>query len=174
MILSRNARSLALLLAAFLITTAMPHLHGQEARKPSPEQAQKIAPVPSRVWKSETSGREYRVWMENQRFHAEWVNIPAEFVAQGAYIRTVCWRAGQKWIGESRSYRPCSVGEGKEEHIANWCHVTTGFELDSVTENRISGRGEGLKRFDCRKCQVIEKVWKSFVWVPKPQGPPAK
>lgn len=165
---------MALILAAFLVASAVPDFRGQEARKAAPEQAQKVAPVPSRIWKSETSGKEYRVWTENQRFHAEWVNIPAEFAAKGAYIRTVCRRAGQKWIGESRSYLPCSVGEGKEEHLANWCHVVTGFEVESMTETRLTGRGEGLKRFDCRKCQVIEKVWGSFAWVPKPQGPPAK
>ena len=110
------------------------------------------------------------MWQENQRLHAEWSNIPPEFAAKGAYIRTVCRRAGKKWIGESHSYLPCSVGAGKEEHIANWCQVVTGFEVNSMTNSRISGRGEGLKRFDCLRCEVIEKVWGEFEWVPKPLG----
>ena len=38
----------------------------------------------------------------------------------------------------------------------------------TLTENRLTGLGEALKRFDCSKCQVLEKEWKDFVWVPLP------
>jgi hypothetical protein len=64
-------------------------------------------------------------------------------------------------------FLPCSVGEGKQEHIANFCQLTTGFEIDSMTDSKITGRGESLKRFDCAKCNILEKEWKGFVWVPK-------
>jgi hypothetical protein len=166
---SRNIASFALLLFIYEIGTFVPALQAQKPQNPGNSQAQKIAPVPSRVWKSETTGNEYRVWTENNRFHAEWLNIPPGSAAKGVYIRTVCHRAGQKWIGEARSYLPCVAGEAKKEQIVNFCHVTTGFEIDSMTDSRISGRTEGMKRFDCTKCQVLEKEWKSFVWVPKPQ-----
>jgi hypothetical protein len=127
-----------------------------------------------RIWTSQTTGKEYRVWIDamgvvpdKEEFHAEWTNIPPEFAAKGAFIRTVCERKGPKWVGKSQEYLPCSVGTGKQEHIANFCRLTTGFELDSMTATLITGRTEALKRFDCAKCQVLEKEWKSFVWVPK-------
>ena len=119
------------------------------------------------LWKSETTGKEYRVWTENDQFHAEWANILPEFAAKGAHIRSTGARKGDKWVGESEDYLPCSIGQGKEEHIANFCQLTTGFEIDSMTDSKITGRGEALKRFDCAKCEVLEKEWKGFVWVPK-------
>jgi len=119
------------------------------------------------LWTSQTTGKEYRVWTEKDQFHAEWANIPPEFTARGVYIRTVCNRKGAKWVGESSEYLPCSIGEGKQERIANFCRLTTGFELNSMTETKITGRTEALKRFDCAKCKILEKEWKDFVWVPK-------
>ncbi len=120
-----------------------------------------------RIWTSQTTGKEYRVWTEKEQFHAEWTNVPPEFAAKGAHIRSTGTRKGQKWLGESQNYLPCSAGEGKQEHIANFCQLTTGFEVDSMSATRITGRGEALKRFDCAKCKVLEKEWKNFVWVPK-------
>jgi hypothetical protein len=125
------------------------------------------AATKGRIWTSRTTGKEYRVWTESNQFHAEWTNIPLEFAAKGAYIRTVCDRKGAKWVGRSEEFLPCSIGTGKEEHIANFCKLTTGFELESMTATNITGRTEALKRFDCAKCQILEKEWKSFVWVPK-------
>jgi hypothetical protein len=162
--LSRNLASLAVFLFLSPIGTGVPILRAQ---KPVKSQAQKVAPIPTRIWKSKTTGNEYRVWTEDNRFHAEWSNIPPGSAAKGAYIRTVCQRAGEKWVGESHSYLPCVGGEGKKEHIINFCHVTTGFEIDTMTASRITGRTEGLKRFDCAKCQVLEKEWKNFEWTPK-------
>lgn len=165
--LSRSFISLALLSLLCQAGSKVPAFLAQEAPKPSKSQPRKPAPAPGRVWKSKTSGKEFRVWTEKGSFHAEWANIPPEFASKGAYIRSVWRRAGQKWMGESRSYLPCTAGEGKEEHIANFCHVSTEFEVDSMTDSRLTGRGEALKRFDCSKCQVLEKEWRSFVWVPK-------
>jgi hypothetical protein len=125
------------------------------------------AAVKGSIWKSETTGKEYRVWTEKEQFHAEWTNIPPQFAAKGAHISSTGARKGQKWLGESQNYLPCSAGEGKQEHIANFCQLTTGFEVDSMSATRITGQGEALKRFDCAKCKVLEKEWKNFVWVPK-------
>jgi hypothetical protein len=165
----RNLSTLAFLLVLGGTLVAHAPLRAQQAKKSEKEQAQRVAPIPTRTWKSETTGNEYRVWTEDNRLHAEWTNIPPGSAAKGAYIRTVCRRAGQKWVGESRSYLPCLAGRGKDEHLMNFCHVTTGFEINTMTASRITGRAEGLKRFDCSKCQVLEKEWKNFVWVPMPQ-----
>jgi hypothetical protein len=165
---SRYLVSFALLLLLWPVRTGLRAGQARQPRKPAAAQAQKLAPVPGRMWKSQTTGHEFRVWTEDSRFHAEWTNIPPASAAKGAYIRTVCRRAGEKWVGESQSYLPCVAGEGKNEHLMNFCHVTTGFEIDSMTASRIDGRTEALKRFDCAKCQVLEKEWKPFVWVTLP------
>ncbi len=105
------------------------------------------------------------MWIENERLHAEWVNIPPG-LTQRAYIRTECRHVGARWIGTSQSYLPCEATESGKR-ISNWCQVTTKMEFDPVGENRMSGRGEGLRRFDCSACKVLEMVWKEFKWVPK-------
>jgi hypothetical protein len=164
----RSFLGLAIFLALFWPAGAgLRAVQPKSSPKTEKSQAEKVAPVASRVWKSKITGNEYRVWTENSRLHAEWLNIPPGSAAKGAYIHTVCRRVGQKWIGESRSYVPCLAGQGKDEHLINFCHVTTGFEIDTLTESSMTGRAEGLKRFDCAKCTVLEKEWKKFEWVPK-------
>ena len=125
------------------------------------------APAKGTVWKSETTGKEYRVWTDKDQLHAEWANIPPEFAARGAYIRSLGERKGEKWVGQSETNLPCLVGEGQQAHIANFCQLTAGFEIDSMSATKIEGRGEYKRISDCAKCQVILKEWKPFVWVPK-------
>ena len=51
-----------------------------------------------KLWKSETTGKEYRVQVDRGRFYAEWVNIPPESAKRGAYIRSECRRVGQNGL----------------------------------------------------------------------------
>ena len=164
--LPRHVVNLGLVCCVGVAGAVLPALHAQKSQKPEPRQAQKVAPVPSRIWKSEASGNEYRVWIENKTLHAEWVNIPAQAAENGAYIRTTCRRVGEKWIGTSKIFVPCAVAGGP---VVNRCHFVMRMEIDRVTENRITGRVEDPKRnkFDCRTCKVAETVWKNFAWVPK-------
>jgi len=149
--------------AVFLICVI--RVMAQQKQAPTPS---KPAPhPPGRVWVSETSGKEFLLWKASQQWHAEWVNVPSELAERGASIKTMFRRQGSKWVGTAQSYLPCTLGEGAQEHIANWCHVQTGMEISSMTDERITGRGEALERFDCQKCQVLEKAWRNFVWVPK-------
>jgi len=138
---------------------------GQQGGGPGP--AKPAGHPPGHVWVSETSGKEYLLWKASREWHAEWVNVPSELAERGASIKTTLRRQGSKWVGTAQSYLPCTAGEGPQEHIANWCHVQTGMEISSMTDDRIKGRGEALKKFDCQKCQVLGKAWKDFVWVPK-------
>jgi hypothetical protein len=128
--------------------------------------AQSQAWEPSNIWKSETTGKEYRVRIEGDRFYAEWVNLPPAAAQRGAYIHTVCRRAGSKWVGTSNIFMPCTVGEGKSEHIADTCRLSLKIEIDSVTQDRITGRGQSLEKFDCQSCKVIATGWGNFVWIP--------
>jgi hypothetical protein len=177
--LSRAGASLALALLIGHLGYGKSPAQATDSQKSAKKQASKAtaatpatpasseARAKGRIWKSQTTGKEYRVWTEKEQFHAEWTNVPPEFAAKGAHIRSTGTRKGQKWLGESQNYLPCSAGEGKQQHIANFCQLTTGFEVDSMSATRITGRGEALKRFDCAKCKVLEKEWKNFVWVPK-------
>jgi hypothetical protein len=150
---------------------------GQSAGQPA------AAPTLPQFWKSVTTGKFYHVAVSPSSFQAEWVSVPEPFVKKGASIRSQARREGTRYVGSSESYLPCAVGTRAKEHIANWCHVQTGLEIDFIGPDRILGRGEALKKFDCAKCQALEKEWKDFVWVPaeakpaptKPSAaPPAK
>ena len=121
----------------------------------------------AKLWKSETTGKEYRVQVEKDRFYAEWVNLPADSVKRGAYIRTECRRVGSKWIGTTRVFILCPEMPGGEIKSTNGCPLTFRFEVDSITTDRIAGRGETLRNFDCQKCEVRQTGWGDFVWVPE-------
>lgn len=124
------------------------------------------AKAPSNIWKSETTGKEYRVSVTNDRLSAEWVNVPPAAAQRGAYIRSECHHVGDKWVGTSDIFMPCTLGNGKDEHIANMCHLNMKVEFDSVSRDRITGRGQSLRKFDCKSCKAIETGWGDFVWVP--------
>jgi hypothetical protein len=118
------------------------------------------------VWRSLTTGKEYFVRMDKNHFYAQWVNLPPVSAQRGAYIHTACELKGSKWVGTSDIYMPCAVGEGKNEKIANTCHLNLKIEIDSISKDRITGRGQTLRKFDCGACKVIEAGWANFEWVP--------
>ncbi len=119
------------------------------------------------LWRSETTGKEYRVRLSKDRFYAEWVNIPPESAKYGAFIRSECHRVGSKWVGTTSVRLPCTVGDGAKEHVANTCRLQLRFEIDSIAPDRITGHGDTLRRFDCQSCRVDETGWAEFVWTPK-------
>jgi hypothetical protein len=125
------------------------------------------SPAAKDMWLSETTGHEYRVRQDPDRFYAEWTNMSGAFLAHGAYVRSECKRQGAKWVGESHSHLPCAEGNLPPGQYTNWCNLVTKIEFDEISPSRISGQGEGLKRFDCQKCQILETSWKPFVWIPK-------
>jgi hypothetical protein len=137
------------------------------AQQPKPEASAASGRALPALWRSDTTGKEYRVEVDKDRFYAEWVNIPPESVKRGAFIRSECHRVGAKWIGTSSVRLPCTVGEGAKEHIANTCRLQLRIEIDSIAPDRIVGHGETLRRFDCQSCRVDESGWGEFVWVPK-------
>ncbi len=104
--------------------------------------------------------------VNGRTLQAEWVNIPPALVQGRAYIRSECRRVGNRWVGTSRSHLPCDTMEGTRR-VQNWCNLVTGIEIDSLTPDRISGRAEAIRRFDCERCRILEKVWAKFEWVPK-------
>ncbi|HEY6291494.1 MAG TPA: hypothetical protein VI455_08035 [Terriglobia bacterium] len=119
------------------------------------------------VWKSQTTGNEYRVHVQGDTFYAEWSNLPPDQASHGAYVRTECRRVGSKWIGTTRSRLPCTSGSGPQTHTVNWCPLVTRTEINTIAPDRITGRGQAILRSDCQSCKVLETAWKDFVWVPK-------
>ncbi|TAM83593.1 MAG: hypothetical protein EPN47_05645 [Acidobacteria bacterium] len=118
------------------------------------------------LWRSLTTGKEYFVRMDKSHFYAQWVNLPKVSAQHGAYIHTACELKGSKWAGASDIFMPCVVGDGKSEKVANTCHLTLGIEINSITQERIAGRAQTLKKFDCGACKVIDAGWADFEWVP--------
>jgi hypothetical protein len=111
------------------------------------------------------------VKVDEERFYAEWVNVPPDQAKHGAQIRSEGFRSGSKWIGVSRSLLPlvCAGGEksSSKEKVTHWCRLTTRIEIDSVTADKITGHGDTLKNYNCQTCQILETGWKDFEWVPK-------
>ena len=117
------------------------------------------------MWKSETTKKVYRVKIDQDHFVAELANVPAEAKKQGAYIRSECRRAGNKWVGTTRALLPCAL-PGAEKKTRT-CELTLRIEVDSISPARIEGAGDSLHNFDCSKCQVLETGWAKFTWVPE-------
>lgn len=158
---------IALAFGIVLIEPGGARLEAQQSKPPATSHLPPAFPAPSGVWRSQTTGKEYRVRIENEQLRVEWVNIPAALAQRGAYIRTDCRRVGTKWIGTSRIFLPCPVLLGLKERGGKWCHLQTRTEIDAVTQDRITGHTEGLRRFDCQNCRALETAWREFVWVPK-------
>ena len=135
----------------------------QGAAKPAASAA-KSGALPE-VWKSVSTGKEYRVKVEGDRFAAEWVNIPPEAAKEGAYTRTECRRSGTRWIGTTRFSLPfpCPPPNGK----LKMCPLILRFEVDFISPDRITGGGESLRGFECSTCEVKETAWRPFSWTPK-------
>ena len=159
-------------LPSILLMLALGLACGACSKKGSPPAARREGPsvgkpeTTSDIWKSETTGKKYRVRIEGDHFYADWVDLPPAAAERGAYIRTVCRRAGLKWVGTSSVFMPCTVGKGKSEHIADTCHLTLKLEIDSISKDRITGHAQSLKKFNCQDCKVIETGWAEFEWVP--------
>jgi hypothetical protein len=137
-----------------------------QAAKSKKAAAASTAPASARLWKSKTTGKEFRVWTEKGILHAEWVNIPLRLAKGGAYIHSELRRTGSKWAGTSKLRLPCESVEDNKP-VSNWCSLETKIEIAGYTADRITGRGESLRRFDCRVCKILETGWADFEWVPK-------
>ena len=153
------------LLVQMLVQSGSP-LWAEEGMKPDPPPT---VPANGRIWRSQTTGREYRVWLGKGRLQAEWTNLPPELAKSGAYIRSECRRVGTKWVGTTSSFLPCDTTEAGKR-VTNQCRLVTKIEIDSIQARRITGRAEALKRFDCEKCSILEAVWRDFAWVPKEES----
>lgn len=132
------------------------------SKRAAAKSAGKPAAFPE-IWKSTTTGKEYRVKIDGDQFTAEWVNIPPQAAQQWAYIRSDCRRSGMKWIGTSRILLPCPLQGGKTK----MCPMVLRFEVGSISPDRITGGGEVLRDFDCTSCEVRKTGWGPFNWVPK-------
>jgi hypothetical protein len=161
----RKVLNLAALGVVFILQLAVVPLTAQQV-KPPDRTPPRVTQPPARVWRSLTTGKEYSVRVAGQTVYAEWVNIPPALVQGGAYIRSECRRVGTRWVGISRSHLPCDTMEGARR-VQNWCTLATRIEIDSMTTDRITGRAEALRRFDCERCRILEKAWAKFEWVPK-------
>lgn len=140
-----------------------------KAQQPATPKAQSASPPANlpEVWTSQATKHDFRVKVEKDLFTAEWINLPPEAARQGAFIRTECRRSEKNWIGTSRVVLPCAAPGDAKGKATKACPMTLRFELSSISKDRIVGRSESLRNFDCEKCQVRETGWGDFVWVPK-------
>jgi hypothetical protein len=153
-----------ILVCGIFVTTSL-QLSSENQSAPNSvgtKSAAKTTALPQ-IWKSATTGKEYRVQIEGDRLTAEWSNIPPEAAKQGAYIRSECRRSGTKWVGTSRILLGCPLPDGKTK----MCPILLRFEVDFVSSDRITGGAEILRDFDCGSCEVRKTGWGPFSWSPK-------
>jgi hypothetical protein len=155
-----------ILVCGILATTSpQPSSESQSARTPAGTKSAAKATALPQIWKSASTGKEYRVKIDGDRFNAEWSNIPPQAAEQGAYIRSECRRSGTRWIGTSRILLPCGLPDGKTK----MCPMILRFEVDFISSDHITGGGEILRDFDCGSCEVRKTGWGPFSWAPKRQ-----
>ena len=135
----------------------------QTSSKPAGAKSAAKATALPQIWKSATTGREYRVKVDGDRFTAEWSNVPPQAAKQGAYIRSECRRSGTQWVGTSRILLPCTLPGGKTKV----CPLLLRFEVLDVSPERIAGGGEIVKSIDCASCEVRSAGWGTFIWAPE-------
>ncbi|MBI4164784.1 MAG: hypothetical protein HY508_03505 [Acidobacteria bacterium] len=159
-------RIVLMLAVIFVLNSSRGAMFAQQP-KPSPEPPRfPKPPAAARIWKSLTTGKEYQVWLANDRLFAEWVNIPPRMVSMGASIRIECQRINGKWLGTSQNHLPCDTTENGKR-VTNFCRLTSKIEFNPLEANRMTGRTEWVRRFDCANCTILEPVWTNFEWVPK-------
>jgi len=154
---------IALVCGVLATTSLLLSSETQNAPKAGGAKSDAKAEALPQVWKSLSTGREYRVKVEGDSFTAEWSNIPPQAAKQGAYIRSECHRSGTRWIGTSRILLACALGDGKTK----MCPMILRFEVDFISPDRITGGGEILRDFDCGSCAVRKTGWGPFSWTPK-------
>ncbi|MFZ0962956.1 MAG: hypothetical protein WAO35_18980 [Terriglobia bacterium] len=132
-----------------------------------------------KIWHREASKKDFRVEIKGDVLRADWVNIPAAAAKDGTYMRIECRRAGTNWVGTASVYQGFAVPEapaGKDtaktgalagKETTKMCHLTSRFEVDSITPEKITFHSEVLRNFDASKCQVLKTSWEEFAWVPK-------
>jgi hypothetical protein len=156
-------RIIVLVCGILATTSLLLSFENQIASKPAGAKPAAKATTLPQIWKSASTGREYRVKVEGDRFTAEWTNIPPQAAKQGAYIRSECRRSGSRWIGTSRILLACPLPDGKTK----MCPILLRFEVDFISSDRITGGGEILREFDCGACEVRKTGWGPFTWAPK-------
>jgi len=169
--------ALMIFLALWLIspfTAAQTPANGTKAQNPTAEAkpAAASAKVASgqlpKIWRREGSLKEFRVEFKGDVFHAEWINIPAAAAKDGTFMRIECRKTGTKWVGSSSVYQGIANPKAPAgEDTKKMCHLTSRFEVDSVTPEKITFHTEALRDFDYAKCQVLKTAWEEFTWVPK-------
>ena len=162
----RAKRSFLAFSAAVLFLLTSCKRHAQQ-----PSESNQPSTQPGEIWVSETTGKEYRVRVQNDVVNVEWLNMSPELAKHGAFIRSTCKKDGAKWVGMSTSYLPCTTEGGAKPKLENWCHLETEFEIDAMSPESITGRSPALIRFDCTKCQILQSEMKGFLLSPKAAVP---
>lgn len=136
---------------------------------PNPAAAASV-PVGSqlpKIWHSEASQKDFRVEVKDDVFHADWINIPVTAAKQGASMQIECRRTGTKWIGSATVYQGVAVPGASTGNDFKMCHFTVRFEVDSITQQKITFHTEAMRNLDAAKCQLLQTAWKEFAWFPK-------
>lgn len=156
-----------IVLGCMIVAAAFTAAQDKPSAKSKSSQSGAHAPAAQvSVWRSLTTGRDYRISINKSTLVAEWINQPAIDAKSKASVRSELHKSGTKWVGITRSHIPCRTTEAKGV-VSNVCDLTTKIEIETMATDKIMGHGDSLKRFDCGKCNILETKFAPFQWVPK-------
>ena len=131
----------------------------------APDSSTPPALISESIWTSTTDGRDYKVRMDGDSMHAEWVNLPPALKRSSAFLRSDLKKNGDKWIGQTTAYMPFDYQHDATKTI--WCRVQADIEIDKVSASKIEGQSQLPTSFNAKKCQLENPEWKPFAWIPK-------
>jgi hypothetical protein len=131
----------------------------------TPDSSTPPALISETIWTSTTDGRDYKVRMDGDSIHAEWVNLPPALKRSSAFLHSDLKKNGDKWIGQTTAYIPFDYQHDATKTI--WCRVQADIEINKVSALRIEGQSQLPTSFSAKKCRLENPEWKSFAWIPK-------
>jgi hypothetical protein len=123
------------------------------------------------MWTSLTSGRDYKIRLDGDYLYMDWVSIPANMKAAGAFDRSELKKSDDgKWRGKKRLHLPCTYTRGigaYAQTYTNWCSHEYDMEIDLLSDRRIEGISVAWKKMECKKCEPQGVEQKPFTLIPK-------
>jgi hypothetical protein len=125
----------------------------------------------STMWTSLTSGRDFKIRLDGDYLYMDWVSIPADIKAAGAFNRAELKKSADgKWRGKNHTRLPCTYTRGYgayERTYINWCIREDDMEIDLLSDRRIEGISVGWQKLECKKCEPQGLEQKPFTLIPK-------
>lgn len=155
-------------LLATVRNVSLEELRGVLATSEDPLKATLVFPL---RWKSLTTGTSRTIRIEGDFIYVELV-LPDEVQKAGGFTITEFRKSGDKYVGTTRSRRPCTYPSSWDGSIQyNACSSELRTEITSLTPTRIEGNvlaPPDAAKLNCARCTYsMPPQRQEFVWIPE-------